>query len=184
MRPVVLRDGRPREIEPLSDGGVVDFGEPIGEGRTIYTLHSELQHVRRELRLSRGELSSLPVARPARRASGSGRRARRPMFSADPPRRSRPRDGRSRCTSSRRWPESDGLAFGPSPSRSKRGASAAGSSRPRLRSPPRSDCWLAERSTPGAPFPRSAASTRRTMFAELERRGCRFEVTTPEEVRA
>jgi lysine 6-dehydrogenase len=42
MRPVVLRDGRPEEIEPLADGGAVDFGEPIGTGQTIYTLHSEL----------------------------------------------------------------------------------------------------------------------------------------------
>lgn len=43
MEPVVLRDGEPTEIEPMSDGGVVDFGEPIGEGQTIYTLHSEMR---------------------------------------------------------------------------------------------------------------------------------------------
>ena len=42
LAPVVLRDGEPHEIEPLSPGGVVDFGEPIGEGETIHTLHSEL----------------------------------------------------------------------------------------------------------------------------------------------
>jgi saccharopine dehydrogenase (NAD+, L-lysine-forming) len=42
LGPVVLEDGSPREIEPLTDGGVVDFGEPIGEAETIYTLHSEL----------------------------------------------------------------------------------------------------------------------------------------------
>lgn len=42
LRPVVLRDGEPVEIEPLSPGGVVDYGAPIGEGDTIYTLHSEL----------------------------------------------------------------------------------------------------------------------------------------------
>jgi saccharopine dehydrogenase (NAD+, L-lysine-forming) len=42
MRPVVLRDGIPVEIEPLTDGGTVDYGDPIGEGETIYTLHSEL----------------------------------------------------------------------------------------------------------------------------------------------
>jgi lysine 6-dehydrogenase len=42
LKPVVLRDGIPVEIEPLSDGGSVDFGEPIGTTETIYTLHSEL----------------------------------------------------------------------------------------------------------------------------------------------
>jgi lysine 6-dehydrogenase len=42
LSPVVLRDGAPVEIEPLTDGGTEDFGEPIGVGGTIYTLHSEL----------------------------------------------------------------------------------------------------------------------------------------------
>ena len=43
LSPIVLREGRPIEIEPLSPGGVVDFGEPIGRADTIYTLHSELR---------------------------------------------------------------------------------------------------------------------------------------------
>jgi lysine 6-dehydrogenase len=43
MRPVVLRGGRPVEIDPLSAGGTVDFGEPIGPADTIHTLHSELR---------------------------------------------------------------------------------------------------------------------------------------------
>jgi saccharopine dehydrogenase (NAD+, L-lysine-forming) len=42
MSPVVLREGRPTEIDPLAPGGTEDFGEPIGPGETIYTLHSEL----------------------------------------------------------------------------------------------------------------------------------------------
>ncbi len=42
MQPVVLRDGAAQEIEPMSDGGAVDFGPPIGRAETIYTLHSEL----------------------------------------------------------------------------------------------------------------------------------------------
>ncbi len=42
LEPVVLRDGRPEEIAPLSPGGIVEYGEPIGPGETIYTLHSEL----------------------------------------------------------------------------------------------------------------------------------------------
>lgn len=43
LPPVVLRDGEPVEVEPLSDGGEVDYGDPIGTGNTIYTLHSELR---------------------------------------------------------------------------------------------------------------------------------------------
>jgi saccharopine dehydrogenase (NAD+, L-lysine-forming) len=42
LAPVVLRDHEPVEIEPLSGGGAVDFGDPIGVAETIYTLHSEL----------------------------------------------------------------------------------------------------------------------------------------------
>ena len=43
MKPVVLRGGSPVEIEPMSDGGTVDFGEPIGEAETIHTIHSEMR---------------------------------------------------------------------------------------------------------------------------------------------
>lgn len=43
MRPVLVEDGEPVEVEPLSSGGEVDFGDPIGPGETIYTLHSELR---------------------------------------------------------------------------------------------------------------------------------------------
>ena len=43
MAPIVLRDGEPAEIEPMSDGGTVEFGDPIGDGETIYTLHSEMR---------------------------------------------------------------------------------------------------------------------------------------------
>jgi saccharopine dehydrogenase (NAD+, L-lysine-forming) len=43
MRPIVLRDGAPVELDPLADGGEYDFGEPIGTAATIHTLHSELR---------------------------------------------------------------------------------------------------------------------------------------------
>jgi saccharopine dehydrogenase-like NADP-dependent oxidoreductase len=43
LAPIVLRDGQPTEIEPMADGGIVDYGDPIGAGETIYTLHSELR---------------------------------------------------------------------------------------------------------------------------------------------
>ena len=42
LPPVVTREGAENEIEPLTDGGVIDYGPPIGEAETIYTLHSEL----------------------------------------------------------------------------------------------------------------------------------------------
>lgn len=41
--PVVVRDGEPGEIEPLTPGGEIAFPEPIGvRAGTIYTLHSEV----------------------------------------------------------------------------------------------------------------------------------------------
>jgi saccharopine dehydrogenase (NAD+, L-lysine-forming) len=43
LAPVVVEAGSATEIEPLSDGGSVDFGEPIGIAPTIHTLHSELR---------------------------------------------------------------------------------------------------------------------------------------------
>jgi saccharopine dehydrogenase-like NADP-dependent oxidoreductase len=43
MPPVVLREGEPVEIDPLAPGGPVEFGEPIGAAETIHTLHSELR---------------------------------------------------------------------------------------------------------------------------------------------
>ena len=42
LKPVVIRDGEAVEIEPMSDGGVVEFGDPIGDAEAIYTLHSEM----------------------------------------------------------------------------------------------------------------------------------------------
>jgi saccharopine dehydrogenase-like NADP-dependent oxidoreductase len=43
LRPVVLRNGEPVRLQPLSPGGEVNFGEPIGRAETIYTLHSEIR---------------------------------------------------------------------------------------------------------------------------------------------
>jgi lysine 6-dehydrogenase len=42
MSPMALVDGRPRELRPLQDGPRADFGEPIGQAETIFTLHSEV----------------------------------------------------------------------------------------------------------------------------------------------
>jgi saccharopine dehydrogenase-like NADP-dependent oxidoreductase len=42
MRPVIVRDGEPVEVEPLSGDAAFDFPEPVGRAHGIYTLHSEL----------------------------------------------------------------------------------------------------------------------------------------------
>jgi lysine 6-dehydrogenase len=42
MPPMALVNGRARQLEPLQAGPTADFGEPIGEGNTIFTLHSEV----------------------------------------------------------------------------------------------------------------------------------------------
>jgi saccharopine dehydrogenase (NAD+, L-lysine-forming) len=42
MPPMALIEGKARELEPLQAGPTADFGEPIGEGETIFTLHSEV----------------------------------------------------------------------------------------------------------------------------------------------
>lgn len=42
LKPIVLRGGEAVEIEPLTDAGIIDFPDPIGDAPAIYTLHSEL----------------------------------------------------------------------------------------------------------------------------------------------
>ena len=42
MPPMALINGRPEEMKPLQDGPRADFGDPIGEAETIFTLHSEV----------------------------------------------------------------------------------------------------------------------------------------------
>lgn len=39
--PMALRGGQPVPLDPLTEGGLVDFPAPIGTRRTIHTLHSE-----------------------------------------------------------------------------------------------------------------------------------------------
>jgi saccharopine dehydrogenase-like NADP-dependent oxidoreductase len=42
MPPMALINGRPQEMKPLQEGPRADFGDPIGEAETIFTLHSEV----------------------------------------------------------------------------------------------------------------------------------------------
>ena len=63
MRPIVIRDGDAVEIDPLAPGGVVDFGPPIGEAETIYTLHSEMRTFPESFHCAEGSFRlSLPPA--------------------------------------------------------------------------------------------------------------------------
>lgn len=76
LEPVVIRDGAPLLLPPLSAGGVVQFEDPIGAGETIFTLHSEMATFRQSFgcrngsfRLSltatlRGQLERLLGASP------------------------------------------------------------------------------------------------------------------------
>ena len=83
MAPVAVREGKPVELEPLSPGGVVDYGPADRRGRD--DLHAPLRaaHLPRQLRLPRDELPSVARAgalRPPRRADrelarGGGARA-------------------------------------------------------------------------------------------------------------
>jgi lysine 6-dehydrogenase len=41
--PVVVRDGRAAEVEPMTPGGRIPFPEPVGERDSLYTLHSEVR---------------------------------------------------------------------------------------------------------------------------------------------
>ena len=85
LAPVVLRDGQPVEIDPLSPGGSVSYGDPIGTAETIFTLHSELATFGESfgcrgssfrLSLAGPLLERLKAARRRIRGRGGGRRAR------------------------------------------------------------------------------------------------------------
>lgn len=42
MAPIAIRGDEPVELEPLSAGGEIDFGKPIGNARSLHTIHSEM----------------------------------------------------------------------------------------------------------------------------------------------
>ena len=172
--------GAPEEIEPLTRrrGGRLRRADRRA-AETIHTLHSELRtfgdsfgcreasfrlclspDCSTELR----ELTSAPEAEVRRRAA-EARAALGQTVSVHIVEAS----AGGRVGAGSRGHRADGA----------RGAWAAASSRPPRRRPPRCGCSPAGRSRPAARFPPSAASSPDEMFAELERRGCRFEVTTP-----
>jgi lysine 6-dehydrogenase len=89
LPPVVIRGGEPVEIEPLTDGGTVDFGDPIGEAESIYTLHSEMLTFPDSFRCSDGSfrLSLAPelLSRLRELAEASPEEIELAAAEADPP---------------------------------------------------------------------------------------------------
>jgi lysine 6-dehydrogenase len=89
LKPVVIRDGEPLEIEPLSDGGTVEFGDPIGDAEAIHTLHSEMLTFPRSFGCSDGSfrLSLAPelLARLRELADASDEEIDRAAAEAVPP---------------------------------------------------------------------------------------------------
>jgi lysine 6-dehydrogenase len=183
LRPVVLRDGAPEEIEPLTAGGVVEFDDPIGTAETIHTLHSELRsfgdsfgcrEASFRLSLSPDLLSTLrkltetPEAE-IRRIAGeavppSSRTVSVHLVEASAA-------GRTVCVRAvtepiERWGFGGGIVSTAAP--------AAAAVRLLTR----------ERIEARGAAPPERCIEPAEMFAELEQRGCRFEVTTREEVRA
>jgi lysine 6-dehydrogenase len=43
LSPVVVREGAAQEIAPMTDGGAIPFPEPIGTRDSLFTLHSEVR---------------------------------------------------------------------------------------------------------------------------------------------
>jgi lysine 6-dehydrogenase len=183
LRPVVLRDGAPEEIEPLTAGGVGEFDEPIGAAETIHTLHSELRtfgdsfgcrEASFRLSLSPDLLSTLRKLTEApeaevRRIAGeavppSGKTVSVHLVEASDGGRS----VRVRAVTEpiERWGFGGGIVSTAAPAAAAVRLLARERIEARGAAPPERCIDPAE------------------MFAELEQRGCRFEVTTREEVRA
>jgi lysine 6-dehydrogenase len=183
MRPVVLRDGRPEEIAPLSEGGVVEFGEPIGAGQTIYTLHSELQtfgesfHCREasfrlclspDLLADLRELAGAPDAEVRSRAANAAPPSAHTVSVHVVEASAGDRRSRVRAVTEPHvaWGLGGGIVSTAAPAAAAVRLLARGAIDARGALPPERCIGPVE------------------MFTELERRGCRFEVTTPQEVRA
>jgi saccharopine dehydrogenase (NAD+, L-lysine-forming) len=183
MRPVVLRDGAPEEIDPLTAGGMVEFGEPIGAAETIHTLHSELltfgdsfgcREASFTLSLSPDLLSTLRELTEAPEAE-LGRIAAEAVPPSDKTvsvhlvqASGGGRSVRIRAVTERKdaWGLGGGIVSTAAPAAAAVRLLARGRIEARGAVPPERCIEPTE------------------MFAELERRGCTFEITTREEVRA
>ena len=183
MRPVVLRDGTPDEIDPLTPGGVVEFGEPIGTAETIQTLHSELRTFgdsfgcrQASFRLSLSpdllstlrELTQAPEAEIRRIAGEAVPPSARTLSVHLVEAHGGGRSVRVRALTEPNdaWGLGGGVVSTAAPAAAAVRLLARGSIEARGAVPPERCIEPAE------------------MFVELERHGCTFEITTREEVRA
>lgn len=183
MRPVVLREGRPEEIEPMSDGGLVEFGDPIGAGRTIHTIHSELRtfgdsfgcgeasfrlclapELLSELRDLAGATEAEVRRRAAEATPPSARTVSVHLVEASAG--DRRATVRAVTEPIDAWGLGGGIVSTAAPAAAAVRLLARGAIEARGALPPESCVNPAD------------------MFTELEQRGCRVEVTAPEEVRA
>jgi saccharopine dehydrogenase-like NADP-dependent oxidoreductase len=183
MRPVVIRDGSPVEIEPLAEAGKVDFGSPIGAAETIYTLHSELRTFPTSFRCRKAsfKLSLEPnlLSRLRELALGSRERIARAAAHAVPPSpktiaihmveaSGAGKQVRVRCLNEplSRWKLGGGVVSTAGPAAAAVRLLARGTVESR------------------GVLPRVEALRADEMFAELERRGASFDVDVREEVAA
>jgi lysine 6-dehydrogenase len=183
MPPVVLRGGRPVEIEPLTPGDSVEFGEPIGTAETIYTLHSEMRTFADSFACREGSfrLSLAPAVleRLQGLADASDEEIDRAARDALPPSaqtvsvhvvdaESNGRKARARAVTEpiEEWGIGGGVVSTAAP------AAAA--------------VRLLARGEIGArgALPPERCVDRQALFAELERHGCRFEINVEEAARA
>jgi saccharopine dehydrogenase-like NADP-dependent oxidoreductase len=182
--PIVLRGGEPVALEPLANGGVVDFPEPIGPRGSLHTLHSEVltlgaslgaadvdfrlalaPRVEQSLRQILRGAAPPPIAPPSAHTS-----------SAQVAEVSGLRDGRPvtvRATASTGPHEAWQIGGGVVSTASVAAAVVRLWARGALTDP-----------TGFAPLtgvhPPERALHHSTLFPELERRGCRFSITTHE----
>ena len=183
MPPMALIDGEPRELEPLQPGPTVDVGEPIGEAETIFTLHSEVltfgesfgaKDVTFALSLPPKVLEALRelagaseerIAETARSASPQSA-STISVHLCDVTRGERTVRARSVTPAHERWGLGGGIVSTASP--------AAAAVRLLAR----------KRITATGALPPERCIDPDEMFAELETRGVRFDVTQVEEVAA
>jgi lysine 6-dehydrogenase len=183
LEPIVLRAGRAVEIEPLSPGGPVEFGVPIGRAQTIYTLHSELRSFgesfgcrEASFRLS---LSPAVLERVKELTSSPQKEIDRAAREALPP---SPRtvavhlveavaNGRTARVRAVTGPMPDwGIGGGVVSTAAPAAAAVRLLARGRV--------------TARGALPPERCLDRHEMFTELERRGCRFEIKVEEAARA
>ena len=178
MAPMALINGRPQEMRPLQDGPSADFGDPIGVAETIFTLHSEVltfgdsfgaPNVTFALSLSPQVLESLKELPGA-----SEERIAEVARSASPP-----------SANTALHPHRRGRRAGDGDPRPQRHSAQRGlgsrrraSSPPRPRPPPRSGCSRAAASRERGALPPESCIDPDEMFAELEARGVRFDVSS------